>query len=329
MKTNTNNPNELLQFLDPKVLAKITRLDLRARHVVEGFVSGLHRSPFHGFSVEFASHREYVWGDDIRHIDWKVQAKTDRFYIKQYEEETNLKAMFLLDASESMRYGGYASRDRQGAGTRAATGSERGLSKYEYAATAAASLAFLLQQQQDAVGLGIFDEELVTHIPPSTSPQQLRAMIHAMSTAKLEKATSLEDVAHTMAEKISRRGLVCLVSDLFAETDGVIRALEHFRHHGHEVLVLHILDEDELEFPFQGNTQFLGLENLGRVNAQPRALREAYRKEIHDFCHEVQRKCVAARIDYKRISTADNLDAALCAFLAARAAAVRKTSAKR
>jgi uncharacterized protein (DUF58 family) len=320
--TNANNSNELLQYLDPKVLAKITRLDLRARHVVEGFVSGLHRSPFRGFSVEFASHREYVWGDDIRHIDWKVQAKTDRFYIKQYEEETNLKAMFLLDASESMRYGG-TRRERIPAAQ------SRSLSKYEYAATAAASLAFLLQQQQDAVGLGIFDEELVTLMPPSTSPQQLRAMIHAMTAARQQRGTSLEDVAHTLAEKISRRGLVCLVSDLFAEADGVIRALEHFRHHGHEVLVLHILDQDELEFPFQGNTQFLGLENLGRVNVQPRALREAYLKEIHDFCHEVQRKCVAARIDYKRISTDDNLDAALCAFLAARTAAVRKTSAKR
>jgi uncharacterized protein (DUF58 family) len=322
-KTNADNTNELLQYLDPKVLAKITRLDLRARHVVEGFISGLHRSPFHGFSVEFASHREYVWGDDIRHIDWKVQAKTDRFYIKQYEEETNLKAMFLLDASESMRYGGM--KDTTSHGRKPVDH----LSKYEYAATAAASLAFLLQQQQDAVGLGIFDEELVTYSPPSTSPQQLRAMIHAMSVAELKRPTSLEAVANTMAEKISRRGLVCLVSDLFAETDGVIRALERFRHHGHEVLVLHILDEDELKFPFQGNTQFLGLENLGRVNVQPRALREAYLREIHGFCHEVQRKCVASRIDYKRISTADSLDAALCAFLAARAAAVRKTSAKR
>jgi uncharacterized protein (DUF58 family) len=326
LKTNDNNPNELLQYLDPKVLAKITRLDLRARHVVEGFVSGLHRSPFRGFSVEFASHREYVWGDDIRHIDWKVQAKTDRFYIKQYEEETNLKAMFLLDASESMRYGG--TRNSGGTASQNRIGTLR-LSKYEYAATAAASLAFLLQQQQDAVGLGIFDEELVTYMPPSTSPQQLRAMIHAMSAAELRNSTSLEDVAHAMAEKISRRGLVCLVSDLFAETDGVVRALEHFRHHGHEVLVLHILDEDELKFPFLGNTQFLGLENLGRVNVQPRALREAYLKEVSDFCHEVQRKCVASRIDYKRISTAENLDAALCAFLAARAAAVRKTGAKR
>ncbi|MBN1942154.1 MAG: DUF58 domain-containing protein [Phycisphaerae bacterium] len=320
MPTNGNNTNELLQYLDPKVLAAITRLDIRARHVVEGFVSGLHRSPFRGFSVEFASHREYVWGDDIRHIDWKVQARTDRFYIKQYEEETNLKAMFLLDASESMRYGGTASQNRIRTPS---------MSKYEYAATAAASLAFLLQQQQDAVGLGIFDEELVTHLPPSTSPQQLRAMIHAMSAAETTRKTSLESVAHTMAEKISRRGLVCLISDLFAETEGVIRALEHFRHRGHEVLVLHILDEDELEFPFQGNTQFLGLEGLGRVNVQPRALREAYLKEVHEFCHEVQRKCIAGRIDYKRISTSDSLDVALCAFLAARAAAARKASAKR
>ncbi|MDD4062070.1 MAG: DUF58 domain-containing protein, partial [Kiritimatiellae bacterium] len=225
--------------------------------------------------------------------------------------------------SESMRYSGVGDKTSHGRKPVVT------LSKYEYAATAAASLAFLLQQQQDAVGLGIFDEELVTYMPPSTSPQQFRAMIHAMSTAELQRSTSLEEVAHTMAEKISRRGLVCLVSDLFAETEGVIRALEHFRHRGHEVLVLHILDQDELEFPFQGNTQFVGMEGLGRLNVQPRALRDAYLQEVNRFCHEVQRKCVASRIDYKRISTGDNLDAALCAFLAARSAAVRKTSAKK
>jgi uncharacterized protein (DUF58 family) len=312
--TRQSEKEELLKYLDPKVLNKITRLDLRARHVVEGFISGLHRSPFHGFSVEFASHREYAPGDDIKHIDWKVQARTDRFYIKQYEEETNLKATFLVDASESMQY--------------ARRGSD-GLSKYAYACTAAASLAFLLQQQQDAVGLGIFDEDLLQYLPASASPQQLRTMVHAMDVVEPKKKTSLEHICHSLAEKISRRGLVCLISDLFVDLDGVIRALEHFRHYDHEVLVLHVMDADELEFPFQGTTMFRGLEALGRVTIEPRALREAYLKEVQGFCHEVKRRCVAARIDYKLISTADHLDAALCAFLAARAAAVRKSSAKR
>lgn len=313
MKPDADKPKERWRYLDPKVLAKIARLELRARHVVEGFISGLHRSPFRGFSVEFASHREYVQGDDIRHIDWKVQARTDRFYIKQYEEETNLKAVFLLDVSESMRYGA-------GCG---------GLSKYEYAATAAASLAFLLQRQQDAVGLGLFDERLAAYLPPSHSPQQIRAMLHAMNAAVPARGTSLEEVAHAMAEQISRRGVVCLISDLFVETDGVLRALEHFRHRGQETLVLHILHEDELEFPFQGPTRFLGLEGLGCLDVQPRTLREAYRKEIRDFCRQVRRRCLSGRIDYKQVSTADSLDAALCAFLAARAAAARKASAKK
>ena len=320
--TKTNKPNELLNYLDPKVLAKITRLDLRARRVVEGFVSGLHRSPFHGFSVEFATHREYAWGDDIKHIDWKVHARTDRFYIKQYEEETNLKATFLLDASESMQYG----RARKRAGT---SPRRNGLTKYEYAATAAASLAFLLQQQQDTVALGIFDEELLSYLPPSASAAQLKSMIHAMDVVSPKKKTSLEPIAHSLAEKISRRGLLCLISDLFVDIDGVIKALEHFRHYDHEVIVLHIMDADELEFPFQGTTQFRGLEDTGRVNIEPRALREAYLNEVNDFCREVKRRCIAARIDYKLISPADHLDAALCAFLAARAAAARKASAKR
>jgi uncharacterized protein (DUF58 family) len=316
--TPSNATAELLKYLDPKVLGKITRLDLRARHVVEGFISGLHRSPFHGFSVEFATHREYVPGDDIKHIDWKVQAKTDRFYIKQYEEETNLRAVFLLDASQSMQYPG---------GPNAAK--EPGLSKYQYAATAAASLAYLLQQQQDAVGLGIFNEQLTSYQAPSASPAALRSMIHAMETAGPSAKTSLEPIAHNLAEKISRRGLICLISDLFVDIEGVIRALEHFRHYDHEVMVMHIMDQRELDFPFQGTTQFRGLEELGRATVEPRALRDAYLKEVESFCHEVRRRCVAARIDYKLISTADHLDAALCGFLAARAAAVRKTSAKR
>ncbi len=306
--------NELQKYLDPKVLAKITRLDLQARQVVEGFISGMHRSPFHGFSVEFATHREYVPGDDLRHLDWKVQAKTDRYYIKQYEEETNLRATFVLDASESMHY---------------SADGRKGLSKYRYASTVAASLSFLLLQQQDAAGLAVFDDQLRTYVPPSGHPNQIKQLVHAMDVIEPKEKTSLEIVCHSLAEKIPRRGLVCLISDLFTDLDGLLRGLQHFRHYDHEVMVLHIMDEDELTFPFQGNTMFMGLEETGRLTIEPRALREGYLEAVDKFCREVKRRCVAAKMDYKLISTADHLDAALLAFLAARSAASRKASARR
>ena len=287
---------------------------MQARLVVEGFISGMHRSPVHGFSVEFASHREYAPGDDIKHIDWKVLGKTDRYYIKQYEEETNLKATFLVDASESMQYGA----DRNGA-----------MSKYQYASAVAASLGFLLLQQQDAVGLAIFDEDLQTYVPASANPNQIKPIVHAMDINKPKAKTSLEHICHSVAEKIPRRGLVCLVSDLFVDLDGLIRGLQHFRHYDHEVIVLHVMDQDELEFPFQGNTMFRGLEEMGNVMIEPRALRQGYLDAGDRFCREVKRKGIASRVDYKLISTSDHLDAALLAFLAARSAANRKSGAKR
>ena len=305
--------SELQQYLDPKVLAKITRLDLQARLVVEGFISGMHRSPFHGFSVEFATHREYSPGDDIKHIDWRVQAKTDRLYIKQYEEETNLKATFIVDASESMHY----KRD------------ESAMNKFQYASAVAASLAFLLLQQQDAVGLAIFDEELKTYVPPSANPNQIKTIVHALHVSEQKAKTSLETICHNLAEKISRRGLVCIISDLFTDVDSLLRGLQHFRHYDHEVMVLHIMDQDELTFPFQGNTLFKGLEEMGRLMIEPRALRKGYLEAVERFCADVKRKCVANRIDYKLVSTTDYMDAALLAFLSARAAAVRKAGSKR
>jgi uncharacterized protein (DUF58 family) len=311
----TETTETLQKYLDPKVLSKITRLDLQARLVVEGFISGMHRSPFHGFSVEFASHREYVAGDDLKHLDWKVLGKTDRYYIKQYEEETNLKATFLVDASESMHYGGEGRKDR--------------MTKYQYAAAAAASMGFLLLQQQDAVGVGVFDESLRTYVSPSANPNQIKTFVHALDKGELKAKTSLEEVCHQVAEKIPRRGLVCLVSDLLTDIDSLIRGLQHFLHYGHEVMVLHVMDEDELSFPFQGNTMFKGLEEMGQLLIEPRALRAGYMESLNEFLTEVKRKCVAGRIDYKLISTADYLDAALLSFLAARAAAVRKGGSKR
>ncbi len=310
---------ELQKYLDPKVLNKIRRLDLQARLVVEGFISGMHKSPFKGFSVEFAEHREYVPGDDLKHLDWKVLGKTDRLYIKQYEEETNLRATFLVDVSESMRYGG----------TGVSPVNRDGMSKYHYAACVAASLAHLLLSQQDAVALATFDEDLRSYLPPSANPNQIKGFVHALDAVDLKAKTTIEHICHNLAEKIARRGMVCLVSDLFVDIDGLIRGLQHFRHCSHEVMVLHVMDEDELTFPFQGNTMFRGLENTGRLTVEPRVLREGYLEAMRNFCADVKRRCIAARIDYKLISTADHLDAALLAFLAARAAAGRKTGAKR
>ncbi len=308
---------ELQKYLDPKVLNKIKRLDLQARLVVEGFISGMHKSPFRGFSVEFAEHREYTPGDDIKHIDWKVLGRTDRFYIKQYEEETNLRAIFLVDVSESMRYGEEGGRrpDR--------------LSKYHYAACTAAALGQLLLGQQDAVGLATFDEDLRSYLPPSANPNQIKSFVHELDVASLVAKTTIEHICHNLAEKIPRRGLICLVSDLFVDADGLMRGLRHFRHRNHEVIVLHVMDDDELSFPFQGNTLFRGLEAMGDLMIEPRALRRGYLEAVEEFCTEVKRKCIANQIDYKLISTADHLDAALLAFLAARAAAVRKAGAKR
>ncbi len=298
---------DLRQYLDPRVLGRIGRLDLAARLVMQGFLSGLHRSPFHGFAVEFAEHREYVPGDDTRHIDWKVWSKTDRLYIKQYEEETNLRATFLLDASASMQYA-----------------SGEGLSKYRYGACVAAALSMLLLNQQDAVGLATFDEEVRQWVGPSANPNHLRTLISAMDRAECGQKTSIEPICHALAEKLGRRGLVCLVSDLLCDVEGLARGLHHLRHRQHEVLVLQVLDADELSFPFQGPTRFEGLEDAGHLLAEPRALRRDYLAAMEAHCSEIKRRCLAQRIDYKRISTADHLGAALASFLAARSAARRK-----
>jgi uncharacterized protein (DUF58 family) len=290
------------RFLDPKVLAKITRLEVRARTVVEGFISGLHRSPYHGYSVEFATHREYVPGDEVRHIDWKVWARADRFYIKQYEEETNLRTTLLVDASRSMRYG------QDG----------RGMSKFEYAATAAASLAYLLHEQQDAVGLVTFDTRVRRNLPPSSHPSHLKLLLHELAHTQPDEKTDVAQIFHRLAEEIRKRGLVVLVSDLFLDLETLGRALQHFRHKRHEVVVFQVMHEDELEFPFQDNTLFRGLEVPQEVLTEPRALRKAYLEAVHGFLARVRGLCATIGVDYMLLSTADPLDAALSSYLAFR-----------
>ena len=274
------------RFLDPKVLS----------------ISGLHKSPYHGYSVEFASHREYVPGDDIKHIDWKVWARGDRFYIKQYEEETNLRSTILLDCSRSMRYGD----------------SHDGMTKFGYACTVAASLAYLLQQQQDAVGLVTFDVGVRRNLPPSSHPSHLKLLLHELAHTEPDDRTDVSAIFHRLAEQITRRGLIVLLSDLFVDLDSLTRALQHFRHKRHEVVVFHVMHEDELAFPFRDNTLFRGLEIERQVLTEPRALRRAYLEAVERFLARVRKVCANNGIDYMLMSTADPLDAALSSYLAFR-----------
>lgn len=274
--------------LPDDVRDRIARLEIQAASLVEGLISGMHKSPFHGFSVEFAQHREYTWGDELKHVDWKVFGRTDRFYIKQYEEETNLQAMCLVDQSESMLY----------QGERAQT------SKYEYAATLAAALAFVLVRQQDSVGLTLFDEEVQARIQPTAHPRQLRTMAHAMSNVELHGESAKPGVLPRLAEELRRRGLVFLISDLFVPIEDFVTALRHLRHRRHEVVVLHVLDPDELDFPFQDNTRFEGLEGVvPHLLSDPRSLRDAYLNEVREFLEQVEGACTDARTDYVRINT--------------------------
>ena len=306
-------------YLDPKVLARLSRLEVKARLIVEGFISGLHKSPYHGFSVEFAEHREYVPGDDIRHVDWKVFGRSDRFYIKQYEEETNLKAYVLLDASQSMSYPEAPGATR---GRPRAEGDR--VSKFEYATYVAASLAYLLIRQQDAVGIALFDEEVRNFVPPSSSPSHLQTLLGALDSTPLKEKTDIGAIFHEFADRIKKKALILVVSDLFDDIEHLKRGLKHLRYKNHEVIVFHVLDHDELTFPFQRMTLFEGLEAMPDLLANPQSLRDAYLEEIRSFLGEVRKVCRDNRIDYVQLDTEDKLDVALSAYLAARAGSLRR-----
>jgi uncharacterized protein (DUF58 family) len=279
---------------------RIARLDLKARLIVEGFIAGLHKSPFHGFSVEFAQHREYVPGDDIKHIDWRVYGKSDRYYIKQYEEETNLRAYVLLDISESM---GYAS----GA-----------VSKLEYGRYIAASLTHLLLGQQDSVGLALFGDEVRRFVRDSSHPSHKKLLLHEIEACEPAGKTKADSVFHELAERFKRRGMVIIISDLFDDPLNIIAGLRHFRHKRHEVIVFHVLDPYERQFPFQDLTLFKGMEEYPQVFAEPRSLREEYLKALDDFTTTVRRGCRQHRIDFVPLTTTDPLDVALSSYLAKR-----------
>jgi uncharacterized protein (DUF58 family) len=288
------------KFLDPKVLNKITRLDLKARHIVEGFMGGMHKSPYHGFSVEFAEHREYAPGDDLKHLDWKVFGRSDRLFIKEYELETNLRTHILLDTSESMDYGG------------------KETTKLELASHIAASMAYLILKQQDSVGMVCFDKEVKSFIPTSSSMGHLRPILGTLATSEGKNKTDLGAVLNALAERIQRRGLIILISDLFDKPEVLLKSLQHFSHKRHDVIVFHVLDEYELTFPFERMTLFEGLEEYPKQLVDPRSLRKAYLAEVNQFCEDVRKGCVRQMIDYVRISTDQDLDVELTKYLAGR-----------
>jgi len=290
------------RYLDPATLAKLNGLDLKARLIVEGYVSGLHKSPFRGFSIEFAEHREYVPGDDLRYVDWKVFGKSDRIYLKQYEEETNFACWFLVDTSESMSY--------RSEGTP--------LSKLDYARHVAAALSYLVLNQQDAAGLATFDRGVRSFVRAATQPTHLKQLCHVMDADGTGDDTALGPILHELAERIRQRGVVVLLSDLFDDVEALQLGLKHLRHRRHEVIVLQVIDPAEQDFPFADPTLFKGLEGLPELMTEPRSLREAYQREFEHFLGEVRGLCRDLHMDHVVLRTDQPLDLALRTFLSAR-----------
>ncbi len=293
------------RFLHPEAIRRIGRLELRARHIVEGLLTGMHRSPYFGQSVEFLQHRQYTPGDDLRHVDWKAWAKQDRLYVKQFEEETNMRCLLLVDVSASMQYG------------------EGALNKYEYAATVAASLAYLLLKQNDSVGCVAFDSTIRAQSQLMSTRKHLNSIIKTLDANRPQNKTDTGAILREIAEASPRRGMIVLVSDLLGDVESTLRGLRLLRQRGHDVLVLHLMDDDELDFPFESPTRFEGLELPDYLNCNPRALREGYLAALDRFLTALRRGCARHAVDYALIRTSQPLDAALAAFLSHRIAVGR------
>lgn len=295
---------QLNDYLEPGDIKTLSGLQVLARQVVEGFTSGLHRSPHKGFSVEFKQHRQYVPGDDLRHIDWKVFGKTDRFYIREYEEETNLRCTILLDGSGSMNYSGTRSR---------------GMTKHNYAVRLAASLSYLLLQQSDSVGLVTFDTKVKRYIPPRSRPAHLRVIMDELVRTQVGGETELGKVFHDMVPKIHRRGLLAIVSDCFCDVGELLKSLAHFRHARHDIIVFQIWDPDELDFPFRQWTRFDSLEKAPHHHlVDPAQLREAYLRNLERYREELRKGCHRQRIDLVPMTTDQPYAEALALFLSQR-----------
>ena len=300
------------KYLDPKVLAGISGLDLRTRLIIEGFISGMHHSPHHGVSVEFADHRSYTQGDDLRRIDWKVFGKTDKYFVKEYEQETNLEVMLVVDASASMDF---VSRNAA-------------MSKYDYGTALGAAVAYLALQQQDAVGVTLFDEHLTHFVKPSNRAYQWKTIIHELSGRTGQAKTSLRRVLHELSERLTHPMLVILISDLFDDPDEVLLGFRYLLHRGHELIVWNVWDPDELNLPLSGPTLFEGLEAEGRILTDPRSLRDRYLEQVEQFQARLRAGCGRMEVEYVLFSTDMFLDTALRTHLSARNARLRRRSSR-
>ncbi len=298
------------RYLDPRTLARVSALDLRARLIVEGLTAGMHRSPYQGISVEFAQHRPYVQGDDIRYLDWKVFGRSDKFYLKQYIEETNLHLILIVDASESMGYG--TVKTDTGVWT-----------KYDHATAIAASMAYMAIQQQDSVGLAIFDQALSRYFKPSNSPAQWKLVVNELQQVPRWNKTDTGKILSSLAEKLHHRSVIVILSDFFDDLDSIKKGLRHLRYKKHELMLFQIMDPAEIEFPFEDVTMFEGMEEAGNLLTEPRALRESYLEQLREFTDGLKKLCRGMNIDFTRMNSSDPLDVSLSTFLANRAATMK------
>lgn len=286
------------KYLDPKVISGITSLELKARFIVEGFLLGLHKSPYHGFSIEFSQHRPYMQGDSFKDIDWKVYGKTEKFYVKQYEEETNLKCHIVLDVSKSMAYK-----------------SEGNIAKIEYASYLAASLAWLMLKQNDSVGLILYSDSPKTYLPPKASNNYIKEILKILARLKTDNTTDIGGSLHKVAEQIKRRGLVIIISDLFDEPSSIISSLKHFRFNENETLLFHILDPLERSFAFSRDAIFVDMETEEEMTTQPRHIQKAYQGAMREYLHTMKTECLNNDIGYHLLDTSEPFDTSLYAFL--------------
>ena len=305
MRAPAKKHQVMSRFLDPSVVSRLGNMELKARLIVEGFIAGMHKSPYHGFSVEFAEYRQYMQGDSIRNVDWKVYGKTDRYYMKVYEEETNLKATILLDKSGSM---GYSSVDD-------GSTKDGAINKLTYGSLIAASLAYLMVRQQDAAGLGIFDEELQTLLPHRSMRKHLFFLLGELERVRAGEGTKISPTLHYIAERLKRRGLVILISDLMDKPEDVLMGLKHFRHRQHEVIVFHVLDSRELDLDFRDEVEFEDLETNRKLRAEPAFLKNEYKKNVQAWIKHLDRTCKMHQIDYNLLTTDQPFDQALIAYL--------------
>jgi uncharacterized protein (DUF58 family) len=286
------------RFVDPKILSRIGNLELLARTVVEGFINGLHRAPFFGASIDFAEHRGYVAGDDIRRVDWRLYARTDRYYVKQYEADTNTNVSILMDISRSMQF------------------ANKGIPKLEYGCFAAACMAYLAQRQRDRVGIITFDNDIVTHVPPSA--KHFNITLHTLDRARAERPGNLGVPLNKMAEHFKRRGILILISDFYEEPDTILEAIKPLKFLGNDLIVFHVLDPAELEFGYDDASSFQDLETGEQIPVVPQSLRDEYRAMIHAHIEALTTRFSEHRIDYTLLNTAEPLDRALFSYLSSR-----------